>query len=115
MAPGREITADQRLDELRDELAEVRMEPVDVLRALALGQVALGPRKLEVDLGIEGVLCRGHGPTRFDAAPRTPAPVAPTSCPARRRRRTGSSSLGAPDSLRATRTRRAARAEPSRS
>src|SRR5205085_10759463 len=36
-----DIAPEQRLYELRDELAEVRVEPVDVLRPLALGQLAL--------------------------------------------------------------------------
>ena len=43
--PRRHVAREQRLDELRDELAEVRVEPVDVLRPLALGQVALRPRE----------------------------------------------------------------------
>src|SRR2546425_898376 len=33
----RHVSAEQRLDELRDELPEVRVEAVDVLRPLALG------------------------------------------------------------------------------
>ena len=36
------------------------MQPVDVLRPLALGQLALGPRQVEVDLGVERVLRRRH-------------------------------------------------------
>ena len=36
------------------------MQPVDVLRPLALGQIALGPRELEVDVGVEGVLRPRH-------------------------------------------------------
>ena len=54
------VPPEQRLDELRDELAEVRVEPVDVLRPLALGKLALRPGELEVDLGVERVLRRGH-------------------------------------------------------
>ena len=42
------------------------MEPVDVLRPLALGEVALGPGERQVDLGVEGFLCRGHS-RQFDA------------------------------------------------
>ena len=36
-----EVPGEQRLDELRDELAQVRVEPVEVLRPLPLGEVAL--------------------------------------------------------------------------
>ncbi len=59
-----DIALQERLDELWDELAEVWVQPVDVLRALALGQVSLGPRELEVDAVVEGCLrlCHaGHG------------------------------------------------------
>jgi hypothetical protein len=59
---------EQRLDELRDELAEVRMQAVDVLRPLPLGEVGLGPREVEVDAPVERVLGRGHGLARFDKA-----------------------------------------------
>ena len=52
------------------------MEPVDVLRPLALGQVPLGPREVEVDVGVERVLGRGH-PRQFDAEVRKPRPPAP--------------------------------------
>jgi hypothetical protein len=31
-------------------------QPVDVLRPLALREVALGPREVDVDLGVEGIL-----------------------------------------------------------
>ncbi len=55
---ARHEAAEQHLDELRDELAEVRVEPVHVLRPHALGQVALGPREGEVDLAVEGLLRR---------------------------------------------------------
>ena len=58
---ARDVPLEQRLDELWDELAEVRMQPVDVARSLALGKVALRPRELEVDLGVQGVLRGGHG------------------------------------------------------
>jgi hypothetical protein len=37
------------------------MQPVDVLRPLALGEFALGPRELEVDVGVKGVLRPRHG------------------------------------------------------
>ena len=60
-APARRhVPREQDLDELRDELAEVRVEPVDVLRPLALGQVALGPRELEVDVRVESILRPRH-------------------------------------------------------
>jgi hypothetical protein len=36
------------------------MEAVDVLRALALGQLLLGPRKIEVQAGVESILRRRH-------------------------------------------------------
>jgi hypothetical protein len=63
-AAARHVTLEQRLDELRDELAQVRMEPVDVLRSLPLGELPLRPRKVEVDAPVERVLRRGHGPER---------------------------------------------------
>src|SRR5581483_3884818 len=56
----RDVPLQQRLDELRDELAEVRMEPVNVLRPLALRQLPLGPRELEVEVRVESVLCPRH-------------------------------------------------------
>src|SRR5439155_4960849 len=116
---ARQVPLEQRLDELRDELPQVGMEAVDVLRPLALGQVALGPGKLQVDAGVEGVLRRGHGPDGFDTAVRTPAPRAPICRNARRRRRNGSSSGRARDSPRAMPTQLGApgalsRASPSR-
>ena len=42
-----DVPSEERLDELRYELAEIGMEPVDVLRALALGELALRPRQME--------------------------------------------------------------------
>ena len=59
-AAARHVALEQRLDELRDELPEVRVERVDVLRALPLRQVALRPREREVDLRVERVLGRSH-------------------------------------------------------
>jgi hypothetical protein len=53
------VTAEQFLDELRDVLAEIRMEAVDVLRTHALRQVALRPREVEVQAGVE-LLLRRH-------------------------------------------------------
>ena len=55
-AAGPEVAREQRLDELRDELPQVRMEPVDVLRPLPLGEVALRPRELEIDVAVERFL-----------------------------------------------------------
>src|SRR5439155_16042696 len=46
--PNRHVSREQDFYQLRDELPEIRMEPVDVLRALAVGQVRLGPRQGEV-------------------------------------------------------------------
>src|SRR4051812_17928871 len=39
----REVTFEEDLDQLRDELAEIRMEAVHVLRALDLRKLVLGP------------------------------------------------------------------------
>ena len=47
--PGPHVAVQEDLDELRDELAEVRVQPVDVLRPLALRQLRLGPGELVVD------------------------------------------------------------------
>jgi hypothetical protein len=52
----RYVPVAQDLDQLRGEPAQVRVAPVDVLRPLALGQVALGPRALEVDVSVESLL-----------------------------------------------------------
>ena len=52
----REVAAEEHVDELRDELAEIWVEPVDVLRPLGLWQLALGPRQFEVDLCVESFL-----------------------------------------------------------
>ena len=60
-AARRHVPAEELLDELRDVLAEIRMQPVDVLRPLALGQVALGPGEVEVEPGVE-LLLRRHMP-----------------------------------------------------
>ena len=46
---ARQVPLEQRLDELRHELPEVRVQPVDVLRPLPLGQVALRPGEVEVE------------------------------------------------------------------
>ena len=44
----RDVALEQRLDELRDELAEVGVQAMDVLRPLALGQRGLRPGQLEI-------------------------------------------------------------------
>ena len=59
------------LDELGHVLAQIRMEPVDVLRSLPLGELGLGPRELEVDLLVESGL--GAHALHFAATPREPA------------------------------------------
>src|SRR5439155_26001886 len=69
---GREVAVEQNFHELRDELAVVRVEPVDVLRPLALGQLGLRPREVEVQRRVQLVLRDGHA-TGFDAGFRTPA------------------------------------------
>ena len=57
---GSHVAPQELLDELRDELPEIRMEAMDVLRALPLGQLALRPRELDVELGVERILGRRH-------------------------------------------------------
>jgi hypothetical protein len=47
------------------------MEAMDVLRPLAFGELALGPRKGEVELAVQGLLRRRHSPS-FAALPRSP-------------------------------------------
>ena len=59
------MALEQRLDELRHELPEVRVQPVDVLRPLPLGQVALRPGKVEIELAVQGVLRRSHRPEQL--------------------------------------------------
>src|SRR5438067_10642736 len=59
--PRREVTAAERLDTLWDALAQVWVQPVDVLRPLALRQLAFGPREVELEVAIEGVLRRCYG------------------------------------------------------
>jgi len=52
------VAPQEDLDELRDVLPEVRVELVDVLRALDLRQLALGPRELEIDARVQRFLRR---------------------------------------------------------
>ena len=77
----RAVPPDQRLGQLRRELAEVRMQAVDVLRALALRQRALGPRQLEVDLRIQRFLRPGHVITLVARADGRGRPRASLYCP----------------------------------
>ena len=55
-----EVPREKHLHELRDELPEVRVEAVNVLRPLPLREVALGPRQLEVEVRVERFLRRSH-------------------------------------------------------
>jgi len=57
---AREVPVEQHLDELRDELAVVRVQAMHVLRPHVLGERALGPRQLEVQRRVELVLRDGH-------------------------------------------------------
>ena len=66
MLRAREVAFEQRLDELGHELPEVRVEPMDVLRPLALGEVTLGPGEVQVQLAVERVLCRRHAWIKFN-------------------------------------------------
>jgi hypothetical protein len=71
---GHDVALEQTLHNLRDELPEVRMEAVDVLRPLALRELGFGPREHQSvvgELAVEGSLRRCHGP-RFDAEPLSP-------------------------------------------
>src|SRR5439155_15289554 len=70
-----EVAAEERLHELRDELPEVRVQPVNVLRPFPLGEVALGPGKVEVEIAVERVLCRSHGLAVFGGHDTTPGPT----------------------------------------
>ncbi len=63
-----EVATEQNLDELRNELAQVGMEAMDVLRSLPLGKIALRPGEIEVELAVEGFLSERHRPHRFDAS-----------------------------------------------
>ena len=70
-----EVAAEQHLHELRDELAEVRMQPVDVLRPLPLGQVTLRPGEVELEVSVESILRRSHGPAVFGGKAASPRRV----------------------------------------
>ncbi len=67
----RQMPRQERLHELGHELPQVRVQPMDVLRPLALGEVALRPGKVEVDVAVERFLRRSHpGPVSTRALER---------------------------------------------
>ena len=78
-AAGTEVPPEQHLDELRDELPEIRVQAVDVPRPLPLRKLALRPRELEVDAGVKSVLRRCHALPRFDGGSAPPGPTKATS------------------------------------
>ena len=56
------MATEEDLDKLRDELPEIWVEAMDVLRPLDLRQLVFGPRQLEIDLGVKSLLRPpGHG------------------------------------------------------
>ena len=68
---ARQVAGQERLHELGHELPQVRMQPVDVLRPLALGEVALRPGEVEIDVAVERFLRRSHlGPVSTRALER---------------------------------------------
>ena len=70
--PRPEEPSQEHLDELGDELAEVGMERVHVLRALLLRQRFLGPRELEVDALVERALRSARHGASLALQPDTP-------------------------------------------
>src|ERR671930_1966453 len=66
MLADAEITPEQHLDQLRDELPQIRMQAVDVLRTLALRELSFRPRELEIDVGVQSLLSSSH--LFFDSA-----------------------------------------------
>ena len=59
-SPRRDVALEHRLDELGNELAEIRMQAMDVPGALALGEFSLRPREREIELAVDRLLGRGH-------------------------------------------------------
>ena len=62
-APTRlHVAKEQSLDQLRDELAEIRVQAVHVLRALALGKLRLRPGEVEIarEVVVQSSLRRSH-------------------------------------------------------
>ena len=111
----RHVAAQQLFDELRDELPEVGVQTVDVLRPLPLWKLLLGPRELEVELRIERVLGCSHE-TEFAeerTTPRTLLGGTEARARARRRRRNAPRSPGTRDARPATPRRRTSRAASS--
>jgi hypothetical protein len=64
LAAARDVSVEERLDELWDELAEVRVEPMNVFGPFALRKRLFRPRQLEVDLAVDGILRSRHDPGR---------------------------------------------------
>ena len=54
------VAAEELLDELRDVLAEIRVQAVHVLRPHALRQVGLGPREIQVEAVVDLLLGDAH-------------------------------------------------------
>ena len=71
--PRGHVTAEELLDELRDVLAEVRVQAVHVLRAHALRQVGLGPREIQVEAVVDLLLGDAHS----SCVPRPPQGLLP--------------------------------------
>ena len=75
-----DVAIEERLDELRDELAEVRVQAMDVLRPLPLRQLLLGPGERHVQAPVERLLRGRHrhlfganaGVPRFEVALTSP-------------------------------------------
>ena len=66
-----DVAPEELLDELGDELAEIGVKAMDVLRALPLRELLLRPRELDVELRVERILGRRHA-AEFDVAGRGP-------------------------------------------
>ena len=62
---------EELLDQLRDVLAEIGVEPVNVLCPLAFGQIALRPRQVDVETRVD-LLLRGAHNAQFDAGESPP-------------------------------------------
>src|SRR5260221_12023301 len=101
------MAAEELLDQLWDVLAEVRVQPVHMLRPLALRHLGLRPGQVEIEARVDLLLGDAHGP-EFDAGPAPPGPsrtlrgCARGALRARGRRRSGSSGPGTPDDRSAT-------------
>src|SRR5262249_46264018 len=65
------VPGQQRLHELRHELPQVRVEPVNVLRPLTLREFLLRPGEVEIfgELVVERCLCRRHAGSFDSTAP----------------------------------------------